>query len=348
MIDTHAFNELDHLASNLPQTINGYTFEKLIGKGGFSRVFLVSFPKYKIKFCAKVMPKSLMTDNQNDIDYLLNLEHPNIIRIYDQFIIGAMSYCIIEYCPGGNLHDVITDGKLKGKDKLLFFMQQILLGLEFCHENHVAHRDIKPANILIDRYGRPKLIDFGISVNIEPGELLRDFSGSRPYCPPEVILAQPYDPYKADIWSLGVTFYIMVVGQLPWPKEPEKVMNTAIEQAQYTIPRNVPPAIAKMISSMLQVDPEDRPTVKAILSNGLFPEKAILPSLSHKVFRDATSVSLQTKTARMLVDQPKRLNNSNFFIIQATGNRNCISTFRSVAAITPTMTSMDMFQCEVS
>ncbi|KAK8888627.1 hypothetical protein M9Y10_033359 [Tritrichomonas musculus] len=345
MNDKVAFTELDQLASNLPQKIKEYTFEKLIGQGGFSRVFLVSSPKYDFKFCAKVMPKSLQTDNQNDIDFLLHLEHPNIIRIYDQFVIGPMIYCILEYCPNGSLHDIVQEGKIKRPDEIIFQMQQILLALNFVHSHHIAHRDIKPSNILIDKYGRPKLIDFGISIRIEPGELIREFSGSKAYSPPEVILEQPYNPYKADIWSLGVTFYFLIITKLPWPKSPEKVMTTAIEQAQYTLPKYTPPPFAKLIKSMLQVDPEDRPSVKSLLRLKLFPENAILRPLKSSTIDQKKKPNSSFDSQLRYEKPPKKANQSSFFVIRAYSSRNRFLD-QAPSTFQPTMTSIDMFHCE--
>ena len=345
--DASPFTELDQMAQNLPVTINNYTFEKMIGRGGFSRVFLVSTPKYNFKFCAKVIPQSLQKENSNDMDFLLHLEHPNIIRVYDQFVVGSMSYIIIEYCSGGSLQELISHHKIRGQKKILFFMRQILLAVKFCHDHHIAHRDIKPSNILIDRYGRPKLIDFGISMNVEPGEMVRDFSCSKPYSSPEVILTQPHDPYKADIWSLGVTFYYMIFGKLPWPKE-EKVMIPAIEQAHFTIPRNTPPAIAQMITSMLHVDPEGRPQVDTLLKSGLFPESSIVHPLRPRTITKTKNQdsSTEKKQIRILTEMPKKLSNANFLVVQSFGNRNCNTVFKTDAVITTTMTSMDMFNCD--
>ena len=340
-----AFSELDQLASNLPQKINEYTFEKLIGQGGFSRVFLVSSPKYDFKFCAKVMTKSLQNDNLSDIEFLLRLEHPNIVRIYDQFIIEPMVYCILEYCPNGSLHDNVQEGKMKKPDEIIFQMQQILLALDFVHSHNIAHRDIKPSNILIDKYGRPKLIDFGISLRIEPGELIREFSGSKAYSPPEVILEQPHDPYKADIWSLGVTFYFLIITKLPWPKSPEKVMTTAIEQAQYTLPKYTPPPFAKLIKSMLQVDPDDRPSIKNLLRSKIFPKNVILRPLKSSTNDQKKNSNSSNNEELRYEKPPQKANQSSFFVVRTQSNRNCFLN-RAPSSFQPTMTSIDMFRCE--
>lgn len=343
----NVFNHLDQFAANLPVKIKGYVFEKLIGKGGFSRVFLVSNDKYDTKFCAKVMPKRLQTDNQNDIDFLLHLEHPNIIRIYDQFENDNMTICILEYCPAGSLQDLIKAGQIKKNEQIIFLMQQIILGLNFCHSHNIAHRDIKPANILIDRYGRPKLIDFGISLKIEKGQTIREFSCSRSYSAPEVILEQTYDPYKSDIWSLGVTFYCMVVGSMPWPKEPEKVMISSIEQACYSIPKYTPPIFARLINSLIVVDPEARPSTDHLLHIDMFPENSILPPL--KVVDQPKDKGKKLRSFKY--EQPLRTNSrlkNNFFAVRTVGGRNRCTVFKSETVLPTTMTTMDMFHCEQS
>ena len=99
---------------------------------------------------------------------------------------------------------------------------QLASALEYLHRHQVAHRDIKIENILIDKNYDVKLCDFGFSKIVETNTIQKDeplsttFCGSLAYCAPEILLRTPYEPYKTDVWSLGVVLYKMVVGGMPF------------------------------------------------------------------------------------------------------------------------------------
>ena len=274
MKDTHEFAELEAFAKDLPKTVHGYVYQKMVGSGGFSRIFLCHSPDYDIDFCAKVMPISArsanMAEQETDLSILMLLDHPNILHVYDQFQEATTYHIILEYCPNGSLSQVIKKGLLNSHDILVAYMKQITEALCYCHSQNIVHRDIKPQNILIDVSGRPKIIDFGISMRVNPGDEVEVFSGSPPYLAPEVLIEQSHDPYKADVWSLGVTFYCMAVGHLPWPDNQEKVMHEAIEQAQFVIPASVPQDVNELICAMLAVEAADRPSLKELLDFDIF------------------------------------------------------------------------------
>lgn len=99
--------------SNLPFVINDYTFTTLIGKGGFAEVYLVTHNRYQRQFVAKVMTIHSTKGNddwrvfESEVSALSELDHPNIVRLYDHFQVGDQFYLILQYCPGGSLHEEI-------------------------------------------------------------------------------------------------------------------------------------------------------------------------------------------------------------------------------------------------
>ena len=270
-------------AKQLPLHIHGYMFKKVIGAGGFSIVCLVVSEQYDKEFVAKVMWKKRQSQRY-DHEYLRGLCHTGIIAMYDLFEDDEFVYLICQYCEGGTLADLISGGSLgKSENVLLYYMQRMLQALAYCHDKGVSHRDVKPTNVLIDSYGRPKWIDFGLSVHCAPGEKIEMYDGSGPYKAPEVLLRTPYDPFLADIWSLGVTFYEMATGSLPWSASFRKAMENSILQGMYMIPDTVSPKIAKLIAAMLSVKPEARPTAQQILAMPLFESvKEAYPGISPK------------------------------------------------------------------
>ena len=271
MKDSHEFADLEALAQGLPKEINGYVYETKIGSGGFSRIFKCRSSRFGCDFCAKVLPLSTKQHDgcENDYAMLSHLNHPNIVRVFDMFTHSKMNHIILELCSHGSISGY-SKYIVSRPEIVAIYMKQVLSAVEYCHSHHIVHRDLKPSNILIDSRGQLKLIDFGISMRVEPGTMIEDFSGSMPYSAPEVILEKRHDPYRADVWSLGVTFYWMAVGKLPWPDESEKAMKAAIEQGEFKIPDEVRPEMAQIIRRMLCVKPTDRPTLKQLIELPFF------------------------------------------------------------------------------
>lgn len=296
------------LISSLPFRKNNYQFLSVIGSGGSSVVFKVQSFNYRSTFfAAKVTPKT----NESrllDLNALKSLSHSYIISVYDFFEDEQNYYIILEYCQNGSLSSLIKVGQINTKDDMLFFMKKLSSAIFFCHSKGIAHRDIKPSNVLLDTYGRPKLIDFGIcemlytNNNVDSNlreddggyylakksgqiKLIRKFYGSPPYLAPEIVLKEPYDPFSADVWSLGVTFYEIATGSLPWNPHSGK-MEDAICQSSLLFPNSTPSIIQKLIKTMMQVDPKKRPTMRSIANCSLFETN--IPS-SLKLFTSSSA-----------------------------------------------------------
>lgn len=142
--------------------------------------------------------------------------HPNIILLYDHFVEGNELFLILEYCPSGSLKDHISPGRPLSMNIFRSVCTQILSALCACHDKGIAHRDIKPANVLIDVHGRPKLADFGLGVFCAKGNCVNCDAVSLAFAPPEFFKEKSIDPFKADVWSLGLLFLMMATGRLPW------------------------------------------------------------------------------------------------------------------------------------
>ena len=219
-----------------------YDYIKPIGKGGFSTVHLVHSKRYNTDFVCKVESGTAKQTNETELRTLLNLAHPNIISLYEYFYdkTNSLLLIILEYCPGGSLDDLLKDLRKKNlinntqllipRETLYEYCSQVVKALKYCHSRGVAHRDIKPANLLLDKNGRIKLADFGLASKLDPndknGKVLR--VGSKPYLSPEIINGSNFDPFKSDIWALGVTFYELASGKLPWNFDTEKDIITSI------------------------------------------------------------------------------------------------------------------------
>ena len=157
-----------------------------------------------------------------EIDILKNLDHPNILRLYEVFEDKKYIYLVTEYCQGGELFDeIIARGKFNEQDAAVV-IKQLLSAISYCHSKKVCHRDLKPENILIDNKEtlQIKLIDFGTSQRFEDAENMELVLGTAYYIAPEVLRGH-YDE-KCDIWSIGVIMYILLSGEPPFPGSDDK------------------------------------------------------------------------------------------------------------------------------
>ena len=259
----------------LPQTINGYQFLRYIGSGTYSHVFVVHSERYGRDFCAKVsgIAPEMLDENGNvayepELLCLQSFDHPNIIRLYDFFVYEDNLVLILEQCKGGDLNDVIrdVDGKWTNAN-LVTLMKNVVSALLYCSQHDVAHRDIKPSNIMIDEYGRAKVGDFGLSSYAPKSQLTNVQCGSRNYVAPEVLNSEMHDPYAADIWSLGVTFYQLAFKHLPWVEEVDHSMRR-IEDRMF--PPECDKNFVNMIKSMLDPVPERRPRIEDLITHPFF------------------------------------------------------------------------------
>lgn len=172
---------------HFPQTINDYVFIKSIANGGSAQCYLVESIKFDINklFVAKVIPTSQFTLITAENKALMELNHPNIIKLYDRFTYSSYYVFILEYCENKSLAEaIIPDVGISGYKNIVGIKSeqtdldifkncayQIVSALSYCHMKRCAHRDIKPSNVLIDHYGKMKLADFGLSVKYQKENL---------------------------------------------------------------------------------------------------------------------------------------------------------------------------------
>jgi len=212
---------VEQLARLLPELEQ---FE-LIGQGGMGAVYRARHRKLDRPVAVKVLDSALR-DNASfaerfarEARTLAQLDHPNVVSIYDFGHRGDLYYLIMELVDGVNLRQTMEAGGLEPQEALAM-VPHICEALQYAHDQGVVHRDIKPENILVDRKGSIKIADFGLAklVGGETGRRLtqtRQIMGTPHYMAPEQIENPGRVDHRADIFALGVVFYELLTGELP-------------------------------------------------------------------------------------------------------------------------------------
>ncbi|MCK9224410.1 MAG: protein kinase [Candidatus Muirbacterium halophilum] len=189
-----------------------------IGKGGMGIVYKALDKKLGRKVALKVM-NSEFVNNKDAVDRFLtearaiaSLNHPNIIGIFDVNS-GKNVYYAMEYVKGTDLRQILLSKKKLPTIQVFSYGEKICTALEYIHNNNIVHRDIKPENIMIDTTNNVKLMDFGLAC--EENIVVNDVMGTPFYMSPEQIKGGKIDR-RTDIYSLGVTFYHLLTGVIPF------------------------------------------------------------------------------------------------------------------------------------
>ncbi|CAM8914086.1 hypothetical protein QQ045_031775 [Rhodiola kirilowii] len=207
-----------------------------------------------------------------------SLRHPNIVRFKEVILTPTHLAIVMEYASGGELFERICNAGRFSEDEARFFFQQLISGVSYCHAMQVCHRDLKLENTLLDGSQAPrlKICDFGYSKSSVLHSQPKSTVGTPAYIAPEVLLKKEYDGKIADVWSCGVTLYVMLVGAYPFedPDEPKNFRKTIhrILNVQYSIPDyvHVSPECCHLISRIFVADPAKRITMEEIQNHKWF------------------------------------------------------------------------------
>lgn len=250
--------------SQTPSKIGKYRILGLIGKGGMGAVYKAEHPTLKR---AVIIKKLTSTGNQDLVErfkrearIMMDFRHEQIVQVYDHFKEGNAFYIAMEYVDGENLEELIKKRRYLSNEAAMLIFREICKALKYAHDHQVIHRDIKPANILISKEGIVKLVDFGVSTELEESDddgLTRAGMtiGTPSYLAPEQIANAKNRDKRSDIYALGVVLYEMVIGKTPFRGGFTPDVIAAIEKGKYTPSRkinpNVKPAIERVIKKAM-------------------------------------------------------------------------------------------------
>jgi len=219
----------------------GYQIEREIGRGGMARVYLAVQKKFGRLVALKVMSADYSKDPNFRKRFVresrinAQLSHPNIVQVYDVGLHENYLYLVMEYLRGGDLNDKLKTG-LHIHD-LIRVVRDISRALDFAHDKGYIHRDIKPENILFREDGSAVLTDFGIAKVVDSGANLTRHGtvvGTPQYMSPEQAAGRKLDG-RSDIYSLGVVFYRMLTGDVPF--KADSAVAIGIKHLQDPVPK---------------------------------------------------------------------------------------------------------------
>ncbi|XP_060053539.1 testis-specific serine/threonine-protein kinase 5-like [Erinaceus europaeus] len=179
---------------------------------------IISTAKAPPEFSRKFLPREISSFNAT-------YKHLNVVQLYETYQNSERSYLVLELADRGDLLEHInmvsaqrySPGLEEEEARRLFW--QLVSAIAHCHNTGIVHRDLKCENILLDDRGFLKLTDFGFANQAVTGpksSLLSTFCGSVAYTAPEILMSKKYNGEQADLWSLGVILYAMVMGKLPF------------------------------------------------------------------------------------------------------------------------------------
>jgi tRNA A-37 threonylcarbamoyl transferase component Bud32 len=218
---------------NYKDISNEYEFKEVTGKGKFSVVYCAYDKKNKRKVAIKRIDKTLLKMPElelikTEIDILKICQHPYVIGLYDIIETYNTMDIILEYCQIGNLFNYLSKKNFNlTEQQIVTYIHKISKAVYSMHNLGIIHRDLKLSNIAManEKEGDIRILDFGLSEIIGPGEYCSESYGTPGYASPEVINEEEYG-FKADVWSIGAIAYIMCTSKLPFDY-PTKGLNKA-------------------------------------------------------------------------------------------------------------------------
>ena len=265
----------------------GYELGECVGRGSTADCFYVTHKNFRgVRFIAKIITglddkrKDVFAKIfQEEVNILTHIDHPNIVRCYDYFNDQYNHYIILEGCDKGNLAMIQAANPGLIQEKFLTFARQICSAVASIHHLGIAHMDIKPGNIFVNAYNQVKLADFGFSVCMKGKQTISKYIGSRFFMDPEVVKGENYDPFKADVYSLGMTLFVLSDPKFSKVKLDPEDIPAGIMKAALSLGE-----VGQIIISCINPDPTQRPTAQELENKFIQLENSTLHRLHNDIF----------------------------------------------------------------
>jgi serine/threonine-protein kinase len=233
------------------QTIGKYRIITPLGSGGFGAVYLAEDTWIDKKVALKVPHRQNLDFGEllREPRLLASLSHPNVVTVLTAERQDNVFFIVMEYVPGDTLEAIIDREGALDIPRVLDYTCQICNAMDHAHRQGVIHRDLRPGNVLVTEQGLVKVADFGTSRFLEIAAHGTTVIGSPPYMAPEQFQGKAV--FASDIYSLGVTMYQMLTGDLPYDTPGPSDIERLIRGELTTPPRERNPKIPKGISDIV-------------------------------------------------------------------------------------------------
>jgi serine/threonine protein kinase len=260
---------------------SGYEFIRKLGKGAYGFVGCYKSLSSGIEVAIKTIKGFSETTFTEQTNLKKLKQHPNLIKTYEILNEPSGSHIIMEYIPESKelkqfIREkyILPNSQIPTKAVLQIF-RQMLDSLKSCHDQNIVHRDIKAENYLIDKHDQIKMIDFGLGREFTRGRAYTQ-CGTLTHMAPEMFISKSgYDAKKIDIWSLGITLYQLSTGLLPFDHKNDDILINQILFAPLKFPPNIDPSLAKLITLMLERNPNQRVSLEELMTDPILIAKNI-------------------------------------------------------------------------
>jgi serine/threonine protein kinase len=283
-------------------SLGKYKVLERLGAGGMGTVYLCEHKLMRRRVAVKVLPAA-KADDSSSLDRFYRearavaaLDHPNIVRAYDIDQDDKLHFLVMEHVDGSSLQEIVKKTGPMDVLRACHYIRQAALGLQHAHETAgIVHRDIKPGNILVDRNGIVKVLDMGLArfFHDEEDVLTKKYDenvlGTADYLAPEQALDSHSVDIRADIYSLGATFYFCLTGRTPFAEGSvaQKLIwhQTRQPKSIRLLRPETPEGIVALIERMMAKDPAQRPQLPIELADALAPwtQTPIPPPPEHEM-----------------------------------------------------------------
>lgn len=259
--------------------VKDYLLGKEIGRGSYAAVCVGTHTGTGKKVAIKIYEMCKLDaihrrgNVLKEVCLMENMSHPNIVVLHEVLTSPERMYLIMEYVDGGSIGDLLKrtpNGHLDEQSGkcIAWHMYQ---GIDYLHHHCISHRDIKLDNLLlVGMSAVVKIIDFGFSTLVTPGEKLTNFCGTPSYMAPEIITCTHYFGFPADIWSTGVVVFLILCGRYPFGRHNDKELHRKIMRAAYHIQQPIGVRAKHLLRRIFSKDASDRPTARGMLEDEWF------------------------------------------------------------------------------
>ncbi|MCY3978997.1 MAG: protein kinase [Chloroflexi bacterium] len=245
-------------ADLIGKMVNGYEILSQVGQGGMATVFLARQRSMNRNVALKILPSAFSNDAtylqrfKREVKIVSQLEHRNIVPVYDFGEFESQPYIAMRYMPAGSVEELLAAGRIPLL-RILSIVEQVSSALDYAHRNGILHRDLKPSNILLDDGGGVFITDFGIArIMSEGGSQVttQGVVGTPSYMSPEQARAEPLDR-RSDVYSLGVMLFELVTGRRPFESDTPYSLAVMHVTMPPPLPRQFEPGVSAALEEVI-------------------------------------------------------------------------------------------------